>query len=183
MTPLSLLLLLVKSLCVFALSGLALLALRRASAASRHLVCLLTLCALLALPLLWWTPFSLPVSMRLPVQMSQAHPLAPSAAGEEPNPPAPFPKKEGGVRSSEKASDNFPNPSLLGRGGEERAGVGFSGSPHKWLSGRGGLLPPRPLAPRRPPCLAAPPAGPVGHRKAQPFQPRRNVPCRADPHH
>ncbi|MGI4791906.1 MAG: M56 family metallopeptidase [Janthinobacterium lividum] len=43
--------LLVKSLLVFALAGAVLLALRRASAAARHLVCLLTLAALLALPL------------------------------------------------------------------------------------------------------------------------------------
>ena len=39
-----------KSLALFGLSGLALLLLRRASAASRHLVCLLTLLALLVLP-------------------------------------------------------------------------------------------------------------------------------------
>ena len=46
------LLLLLKSLAFFGLSGLALRLLRRGSAAARHLVCLLTLCALLALPLL-----------------------------------------------------------------------------------------------------------------------------------
>jgi hypothetical protein len=46
-----LLMLLLKSLLVFMLSGAALLYLRRASASARHLVCLLTLCALLALPL------------------------------------------------------------------------------------------------------------------------------------
>lgn len=45
------LMLLLKSLLVFALSGAALLCLRRASASARHLVCLLTLSALLALPL------------------------------------------------------------------------------------------------------------------------------------
>lgn len=46
-----LLMLLVKSCFVFALSGVVLLCLRRASASARHLVCLLTLAALLALPL------------------------------------------------------------------------------------------------------------------------------------
>ncbi len=46
-----LLMLLVKSLLVFALSGAALLCLRRAAASARHLACLLTLSALLALPL------------------------------------------------------------------------------------------------------------------------------------
>ncbi len=46
-----LVLLLLKSLLVFALSGVVLLCLRRASASARHLVCLLTLSALLALPL------------------------------------------------------------------------------------------------------------------------------------
>ena len=46
-----LLMLLFKSFLVFALSGAALLCLRRASASARHLVCLLTLAALLALPL------------------------------------------------------------------------------------------------------------------------------------
>ncbi len=50
-----LLMLLVKSFFVFALSGAALLCLRRASASARHLVCLLTLSALLALPLFSWT--------------------------------------------------------------------------------------------------------------------------------
>ena len=42
----------VKSLLVFLIAGAALLALRRASASARHLVCLLTLAGLLALPLL-----------------------------------------------------------------------------------------------------------------------------------
>ena len=46
-----LLLLLVKSLLVFAAAGLTLLAMRRASASARHLVCLLTLISVLALPL------------------------------------------------------------------------------------------------------------------------------------
>ncbi len=41
-----------KSLLLFAIAGAALLALRRASASARHLVCLLTLAALLALPIL-----------------------------------------------------------------------------------------------------------------------------------
>ncbi len=87
MTPLllSLLLLLIKSLAVFALAGLTLLAQRRASAASRHLVCLLTLCALLALPLFSQTPFSLPVSVLTPLPQPPAHltprPLLPQGEG------------------------------------------------------------------------------------------------------
>ena len=87
MTPLllSLLLLLVKSLCVFALAGLTLFALRRASAASRHLVCLLTLCALLALPLFSWTPLSLPVSVPTALTHAPANltprPLLPQGEG------------------------------------------------------------------------------------------------------
>ena len=44
--------LMLKSLIVFLIAGAALLALRRASASARHLVCLLTLTGLLALPLL-----------------------------------------------------------------------------------------------------------------------------------
>ena len=43
--------LLLKSLLVFAAAGLLLLVLRRSSAAARHLVCLLTLGAVLLLPL------------------------------------------------------------------------------------------------------------------------------------
>ncbi len=60
---------LLKSLLLFALTGLALLCLRRASAAVRHLVCLLTLAALLVLPVLslalpgWILPFAaLPIA-------------------------------------------------------------------------------------------------------------------------
>ncbi len=80
-----------KSLIVFALAGLALLGLRRASASARHLVCLLTLLALLVLPLLsaglpgWTVP-----ALSLPA----VPPLAPSAApapvvSETPFPAAP----------------------------------------------------------------------------------------------
>ena len=43
-------LLFLKSLLIFAAAGVTLLALRRASSATRHLVCLLTLAALLILP-------------------------------------------------------------------------------------------------------------------------------------
>ena len=136
MTPLllSLLLLLVKSLCVFALAGLTLLALRRASATSRHLVCLLTLAALLALPLFAWTSLSLPISVPL------GGPAAVSA-GAEPNPPAPFPKKEGGAEPQKiKYGRHLPNPSFLGRGGEGRAGVGSSPAPQNWGGGASFLL-------------------------------------------
>ena len=76
--------LLVKSLLVFAAAGFALLALSRASAAARHLVCLLTLAALLALPLL---------SLALPGwQMLPALPGALNERmGEEPAPQKPTP--------------------------------------------------------------------------------------------
>ena len=95
MTPLllSLLLLLVKSLCVFALAGLALLALRRASAASRHLVCLLTLCALLALPLFSWTPFSLPVPIGGPPALTTTYGGSQTSGNLTPRPL--LPKGEG----------------------------------------------------------------------------------------
>ena len=71
-----------KSLAVFALAGLAMLGLRRASAASRHLVCLLTLAALLLLPVLsvglpGWTVAALPL------------PAAPRPAPFTPPAPAP----------------------------------------------------------------------------------------------
>ncbi len=151
MTPLllPLLLLLVKSLAVFALAGLTLLALRRASAASRHLVCLLTLAALLALPLLWWTP-SLPVSMpRL------AGPLTPNSGGtggSDLTPRPLLPQGEGagadgtdavGAGSPRPSSDlpAFPNPSRFGRGGEpKRAGVGSSPTPPELGAGGRSLL-------------------------------------------
>jgi hypothetical protein len=76
-----LLMLLLKSLLVIALSGAALLCLRRASASARHLVCLLTLSALLVLPFF---------SLTLP-----AWHLA--GLQEEPTPQqaAPLPKREG----------------------------------------------------------------------------------------
>jgi len=76
-----LLMLLLKSLLVFALSGVILLCLRRASASARHLVCLLTLFALIALPLF---------SLTLPGWHV-------AALQEEPTPPqaATLPKREG----------------------------------------------------------------------------------------
>ena len=67
-----------KSLVLFLIAGAALLALRRASASARHLVCLLTLAALVALPVLSLT---LP-GWRLAVLSSPAPPApAPPAAG------------------------------------------------------------------------------------------------------
>jgi beta-lactamase regulating signal transducer with metallopeptidase domain len=73
-----LLMLLLKSLLVFALAGAALLALRRASASARHLVCLLTLVSLLALPL-----FSLALpGWHLPMLQSRSQPIP----AQEPTP-------------------------------------------------------------------------------------------------
>ena len=80
-----LLMLLLKSLLVFAIAGLLLFALRRSSAAARHLVCLLTLCSVLLLPL---------CSMTLPGWQVAGM----QAQGAEPTPPrssAPLPKREG----------------------------------------------------------------------------------------
>ena len=71
-----LLTLLLKSLLLFAVSGLLLFALRRSSAAARSLVCLLTLGALLALPL-----FSLMLpGWHLPVLSAEPTPSRPSPA-------------------------------------------------------------------------------------------------------
>jgi beta-lactamase regulating signal transducer with metallopeptidase domain len=70
-----------KSLIVLAVSGAALLALRRASASARHLVCLLTLAALLALPVL---SLALP-GWRLPVPF-MAPLMAPPTASREATP-------------------------------------------------------------------------------------------------
>ena len=72
-----------KSLVVFALCGLALLALRRASASARHLVCLLTLAGLLMLPILslalpgWRLAVSLPAAVfgTQPISRSDGFPI------------------------------------------------------------------------------------------------------------
>ncbi len=102
MTALTLLLL--KTLLIFAAAGLVLFAQRRASAAARHLVCLLTLAALLALPLLsvalpgWrllpgfaMSAQNNPVGALLaaPSEIISPHPLSPS-------PPSPNPKSKPG---------------------------------------------------------------------------------------
>ncbi len=87
-----LLLLPLKSLLVFALSGLTLLCLRRASASARHLVCLLTLSALLALPL-----FSLALPAwhlaRLQTRDAEAAPVYQEPTPVRPSPALPV--KEG----------------------------------------------------------------------------------------
>ncbi len=92
--PLLLLTLLLKSLLVFALAGLLLLALRRASAAARALVCLLTLIAVLLLPL-----FSLTLpGWHLPVPVTAQAEPEPTPVRQEPTPPrssATLPKREG----------------------------------------------------------------------------------------
>lgn len=68
--------LLVKSIVIFGVFGIVLLSLRRASAASRHLVCLLTLAALLAMPIL---SYALPgwqvlpsLTLSIPASLPQA---------------------------------------------------------------------------------------------------------------
>ena len=106
----ALLLLLLKTLLVFAAAGLTLFALRRASAAARHLVCLLTLAALLALPLFslalpGWQMlpgFVSPVGALLAAPSSLAAPSGssesdPSAAYNSPHAPgsSPLPQPPG----------------------------------------------------------------------------------------
>jgi len=78
-----------KSLIVFLVAGVTLLTLRRASASARHLVCLLTLTALLALPILslalpgWRLPVLLPASpaASAPVPSSSRAAMMPASAG------------------------------------------------------------------------------------------------------
>ena len=83
-----------KSLVVFALCGLALLALRRASASARHLVCLLTLASLLALPILSLALPGWRLAMQLPGEPTPAHPpIKPQFA---------TPPETGGGRVSDK---------------------------------------------------------------------------------
>ena len=79
-----LLTLLLKSLLVFAFAGAALFALRRSSAAARHLACLLTLFALLALPLFSLTlpGWHLPVLAHSEPTPAQA-PTLPKGEGKE----------------------------------------------------------------------------------------------------
>ena len=122
-----------KSLIVFALAGAALFALRRASASARHLVCLLTLAALLALPCLSWmlpgwrlpilavptassaskreaVPSSRLSSSRLPSsRLSAALPLAPSAS----LPHAALPPLDADGTSSSAPSRSIPWAILL----------------------------------------------------------------------
>jgi len=114
-----LLMLLLKSFFVFALSGAALLCLRRASASVRHLVCLLTLAALLALPL-----FSMTLPSWHVAGFSSTDQLLTSPTAAENDPPAP---NNGGARADyaaaapvlneAPASRSAPAPPLLGAGG------------------------------------------------------------------
>lgn len=115
-----LLMLLLKSLLVFALSGMILLCLRRASASARHLVCLLTLAALLALPL-----FSLTLPGWHVAGFSSTDSLPPAVLQTETEvPPAP---NNGRVRIAHSEAAPIPAefpvnhlspaPPLLGAGG------------------------------------------------------------------
>ncbi len=135
MTPLVLLLilLLLKSLAVFALAGLTLLALRRASAASRHLVCLLTLAALLALPLFSQSRFSLPVAM----------PLG--------GPPAPTPINFGGSQKLgegplAQSSHAEPNDTAGSQETASPASAASAPAPQNWGGGASPASPIRPFS-------------------------------------
>jgi len=98
----------VKSLLVFLIAGAALLALRRASASARHLVCLLTLAGLLALPLL---SAALP-GWRLAIPTPRQVAAPPETGG-------------GGVLVGGKVGVAAVSaPLRFGEGGEERAGRG-----------------------------------------------------------
>ena len=87
----ALLVLLLKTLLVFAAAGLSLMALRRASAAARHLVCLLALAALLVLPGLslalpgWQMLPALTPPAAAPMPAISAPPVV-SEAGQPPDP-------------------------------------------------------------------------------------------------
>ena len=94
-----LLALLLKSLLLFAISGLLLFALRRSSAAARSLVCLLTLGALLALPLfsLMLPGWRVPVAEPTPIRPSPALPVR---EGKESSPLAAAANSSAGAAAS-----------------------------------------------------------------------------------
>ena len=94
-----LLTLLLKSLLLFAISGLLLFALRRSSAAARSLVCLLTLGALLALPLfsLMLPGWRVPVAEPTPIRPSPALPVR---EGKESSPLAAAANSSAGAAAS-----------------------------------------------------------------------------------
>ena len=94
-----LLTLLLKSLLLFAMSGLLLFALRRSSAAARSLVCLLTLGALLALPLfsLMLPGWRVPVAEPTPIRPSPALPVR---EGKESSPLAAAANSSAGAAAS-----------------------------------------------------------------------------------
>jgi len=106
----ALILLLLKTLLIFAAAGLTLFALRRASAAARHLVCLLTLAALLALPIL---SGALPGWQMLPSFISPGSvsatvsPLAPTSGGIESPTPALSLKQHGDQKKAPDQSLSF----------------------------------------------------------------------------
>ena len=133
----------VKSLLVFLIAGAALFALRRASASARHLVCLLTLAGLLALPLLsaalpgWRLAIPTPALRATPPETGGGGVVAGGKVGVTEGasvssvPASPAPATSGPTSASPTSS-----PLRFGEGGEGRAGRGsllwlFS----SWLTG------------------------------------------------
>ena len=125
-----LLTLLLKSLLLFAVSGLLLFALRRSSAAARSLVCLLTLGATLALPLCsavlpGWQVLPSPALSSQPVGAPLAVPSSPSMPSPSGTPatsPLASRVSSSGKESAEGAANSAPTPvisapPLLGAGG------------------------------------------------------------------
>ena len=157
-----------KTLLVFAVAGAVLLGLRRASAAARHLVCLLTLAALLALPL-----FSLTLpGWHLPMLVS---PLTPNPEGTRLFTPDVSPSP-----SSPRLLETAPNAAQ--KQATQRTGITDAGLkdatsnaaapappscgilPQKLGAGGFLLL----LPPRLPACRLTPAFGPLGDCTAPP---------------
>lgn len=127
-----------KSLLVFAAAAAALWSLRRASAALRHLVCLLTLAALLALPVL---SLLLP-GWRLPVLAARPAPVSTSSASQSTGVPIPdhefatLPSEGRATKERELAAEGSTSALALPSEGRDRRGanantpwIGLSGFP------------------------------------------------------